>query len=128
MTQKKKPNVEDIEAAMGRFKKRQLELAEVQLDDAAIKEMLRPKTALEKDPRGFTVLTMLVKHGPIPGPVMQKILGAGTSGLACEGIMSRLIEETLVDLSRNNFDGHRCNIFTITKKGRDALKGRAALK
>lgn len=121
----KKSNVDEIEAAMGRFKKRQLELTQVQMDDATIKEMLRPKTALEKDPHGFTVLEALVKYGTIPGPVMQKILGSNSSGYACEGIVSRLLKEDLIQASRDNFDGHRCNLFTITKKGRAAIREKA---
>jgi hypothetical protein len=119
---KKKPNVEEIEAAMGRFKKRQLELAQIQLDDAAIREMLRPKGVLEKDPRGFMVLGALVKYGPIPGPVMQKIVGSNTSAFASEGFMASIMKEGLIEFSRGNFDGHRCNIFTITPKGRKELK------
>jgi hypothetical protein len=67
-------------------------------------------------------LDALVKYGTIPGPVMQKIIGAGSSGYASEGIISRLIKEDLIEVSRDNFDGHRCNLFAITKKGRHAIR------
>ena len=119
---KKRSNVEEIEAAMGHFKRRQLELTQAQLDDSTIREMLRPKALLEKDPRGFAVLRALTKYGPIPGPVMQKILGVSMSAFASEGIMASMIRDDLVETVKSIFNGHRCNIFTITSKGRAALK------
>jgi hypothetical protein len=122
MTQKK-PNVEEIEAAMGRYRKRQLGLAQLQFDDARIKELLHEKTIIERDSRGIMVLQSLRKYGEIPGPVMKKLLGSSGHSYSGEGFLASMIREGYVDVSPGMFDGHRVKVLAITPKGRQALKG-----
>jgi hypothetical protein len=71
--------------------------------------------------RSWLILQLLEKYGSVPGRALALVLRSRTR---CDSnsLTGKLRDEGYVEVSKQVFNGHISSIFTITKKGRQALK------
>ena len=92
--------------------------AELSEDD--IRELLRPKTLIERNPRAVKILRALLKFPEIPGPIIEKIMGGPLKGTR-QGIVGKMLTEGYIQQKRDVFNGHIVNMYSITGKGRKEI-------
>lgn len=117
-----KITTQSIETAHGNVNRKRLRLIEGGLSDSEIRELLREPTTLEKYPSAIPLLQALVKFGPLPTPIVAKILGIKNSGTGHTGVPRNLIDAEYVSVKQELRNGKRCNFYSITQKGRMELK------
>lgn len=97
---------------------------ELRFSDEDIREMLRPRTALERSARAIPILRLLARHGELPARVLIKVFADSNVTSLCHPPISYLIQEGYITERMAVFQGAKNHFFKITAKGRVALKAR----
>ena len=94
--------------------------------DDEIREMLRPRSVLERHPRAVTLLERLARLGELPTKIVRQILGLKGNSVLKTGskwsLLSGMIAEGYVTKRSGVFASRRSNWFKITPKGKASLK------
>lgn len=95
---------------------------ELNINDEDIREMLRPRTALQRSIKARPILLLLAKHGELPAHVIIKVFNDSNATSLCHAPMSLLVREGYVTERKSVFQGTINHFFKITAKGRAALR------
>lgn len=94
----------------------------IEITDEQIREMLRPRTALERSAKAIPILKLLAKHGELPSAVIIRVFRDPNTSSLSHPPMGSLVEEGYVTSRKGAFHGSINFFFKITAKGRQALK------
>lgn len=98
------------------------DIVAIPLTDHDIRELLRPRTALERSAKALPILMLLAKHGELPSRVILKVFADSNITTCNKPPISLLIQEGYITERMALFEGVKNHFFKITPKGRAALK------
>jgi len=94
------------------------------ISDEEIRELLKPRTALERSEKALPILKLIAKHGELPSTVLTLAFNDPNVVSLGHAPMLFLVREKYLVMRSGIFRGSRQHFFRITLKGRQALKDR----